>query len=187
MGGRVFTVVAENVSLTFVYWKQHVTEMKLLLLLYCLFYVDIVLATSLQNLDSSEKRMFCHVLRFRVEYGPIVVGQLCDAVLALNLSKDVEHEGHTDAICSALSGQKFGHWLLAGMAQTQIASHFNVSRMTIYRLMIRLRDTGNTPDRPRSGRPRVTTLRQDRHIRFKIVILDTLKMFCDLGLCHSSQ
>ena len=56
--------------------------------------------------------------------------------------------------------------LLAGMAQTQIANHFNVSRMTIYRLMIRLRDTGNTSDRQRSGRPRVTTLRQDRHIRF---------------------
>ena len=30
--------------------------------------------------------------------------------------------------------------LLAGMAQTQIASRFNVSRMTIYRLMIHLRD-----------------------------------------------
>ena len=30
--------------------------------------------------------------------------------------------------------------LLAGMAQTQIANHFNVSRMTIYRLMIHLRD-----------------------------------------------
>jgi transposase len=39
--------------------------------------------------------------------------------------------------------------LLAGMAQTQIANHFNVSRMTIYRLMIRLRNTGNTSDRPR--------------------------------------
>ena len=54
--------------------------------------------------------------------------------------------------------------LRAGMAQTQIANHFNVSRMTIYRLMIPLRDTGNTSDRPRSGRPRVTTLRYDRHI-----------------------
>jgi hypothetical protein len=40
----------------------------------------------------------------------LVVGQLCDVVLALNLSKDVVHEGHTDAICSALSVQKFGHW-----------------------------------------------------------------------------
>jgi transposase len=56
--------------------------------------------------------------------------------------------------------------LLAGMAQTQIANHFNVSRMTIYQLMIPLRDTGNTSDRPRSGRPLMTTLRQDRHIRF---------------------
>jgi transposase len=54
--------------------------------------------------------------------------------------------------------------LLAGMAQTQIANHFNVSRMTIYRLMIRLRDTGTTSDRPCSERPRVMTLRQDRHI-----------------------
>ena len=49
--------------------------------------------------------------------------------------------------------------LRAGMAQTQIANHFNVSKMTIYRLMIPLRNTGNTSDRPRSGRPRVTTLR----------------------------
>ena len=56
--------------------------------------------------------------------------------------------------------------LLAGMAQTQIANHFNVSIMTIYRLMIRLRDTGNTSNRPRSERPRVTTSRKDRHIRF---------------------
>ena len=56
--------------------------------------------------------------------------------------------------------------LLAGIAQTQIANYFNVSRLTIYRLIIRLRDTGTTSDRPRSGRLRVTTLRQDRHIRF---------------------
>jgi transposase len=49
--------------------------------------------------------------------------------------------------------------LRARMAQTQIANHFNVSRMTIYRLMIPLRDTGNTSDRPRSGRPRVTIIR----------------------------
>ena len=49
--------------------------------------------------------------------------------------------------------------LRAGMAQTEIANHFNVSIMTIYRLMIPLRDTGNMSDRPRSGRRRVTTLR----------------------------
>jgi hypothetical protein len=62
-----------------VIWTQHVTEMKLLLLLYCLFYVGIVLITSFnmimlavtslsfkQNLDSSEKKMFYHVLRFHL-------------------------------------------------------------------------------------------------------------------------
>ena len=58
--------------------------------------------------------MYCDSIR--VEYGPIVVGQLCDVVLALNLSKDVVHEGHTDAVCSALSDQKFGHWFYQELA-----------------------------------------------------------------------
>ena len=31
--------------------------------------------------------------------------------------------------------------------------------------MIRLRQTGRTNDRPRNSRPRVTSQRQDRHIR----------------------
>ena len=52
----------------------------------------------------------------------------------------------------------------AGMTQTEIANHFNCSRMTIYRLLVRVRATGTTSDRRRSGRPRETTLRQDRHI-----------------------
>ena len=69
------------------------------------------------NMDSSEKRMFTmYCDSIWVEYGPIVVGKLCDVVLALNLSKDVVHEGHTDAICSALSGQKFGHWFYQELA-----------------------------------------------------------------------
>ncbi|VDI58173.1 Hypothetical predicted protein [Mytilus galloprovincialis] len=55
--------------------------------------------------------------------------------------------------------------LAAGMTQVQVANHLNVSRKTIARLKTRLRDTGTTHDRPRSGRPRETTLRPDRHIR----------------------
>ena len=39
------------------------------------------------------------------------------------------------------------------------------SKLTITRLMSQLRQTGSTSDRSRSGRPRETTLRQDRHIR----------------------
>lgn len=49
--------------------------------------------------------------------------------------------------------------LRAGMSQTAVANHFNGSGMTMYRLMVRLRNTGTTSDRPRSGRPRATTLR----------------------------
>jgi hypothetical protein len=37
-------------------------------------------------------------------------------------------------------------------------------RITIYRLLVRVRATGTTTDRRRSGRPRDTTLRHDRHI-----------------------
>jgi DNA-binding transcriptional regulator LsrR (DeoR family) len=51
--------------------------------------------------------------------------------------------------------------LAVGMVRTRmthqaVADHFNVSRITISRLMIRLRQT---------GRPRVTSQRQDRHLR----------------------
>jgi transposase len=52
----------------------------------------------------------------------------------------------------------------AGMTQTEITNHFNYSRMTIYRLHVRVRTTGTTSDRRHSGRPRKTTLRQNRHI-----------------------
>ena len=51
----------------------------------------------------------------------------------------------------------------AGMTQTEIANRFNCSRLTIYRLLVRVRATGTTFDRQRNGRPRETTLRQDRH------------------------
>ena len=40
----------------------------------------------------------------------------------------------------------------AGMTHTDIANHFNCSRMTIYRLLVRVRATGTTSDRRRSGR-----------------------------------
>ena len=52
----------------------------------------------------------------------------------------------------------------AGMTQTEIENHFNCTGMTIYRLLVRVRATSTPSDRRRSGRPRETTLRQDRHI-----------------------
>ena len=76
----------------------------------------------------------------------------------------------------------------AGLTQTEIANHFNCSRMTIYRLLVRVRETG-TSDRRRSGRPRETTLRQDRHVtlihlhnRFATAV-DTARR--TLGICNN--
>jgi hypothetical protein len=51
----------------------------------------------------------------------------------------------------------------AGMAHQAFPDDFNVSRITILRLMINLRQTGRTNDRPHSDRPRVASQRQDRH------------------------
>ena len=54
---------------------------------------------------------------------------------------------------------------MQGQRQQQVARHFGVHVSTIERLVRRLRETGRVADRPRSGRPRVTSQRQDRAIR----------------------
>jgi transposase len=54
--------------------------------------------------------------------------------------------------------------LMQGQRQ-QVALQFGVNDSTIERLVRRLRDTGMVADRPRRGRPRITTPRQDRSIR----------------------
>ena len=69
----------------------------------------------------------------------------------------------------------------AGITHQTVADHFNVSKITISRLMIRLRQTGKTNERPRNDRPRVTSQRQDRHLRLihllnrMITIEDTVR------------
>ena len=50
--------------------------------------------------------------------------------------------------------------LMQSQRQQQVANHFGVNVSTIERLVRRLRETGHLADRPRSGRPRVTS-RQD--------------------------
>ena len=55
--------------------------------------------------------------------------------------------------------------VLAGMTHQAVAYHFNVSRITISRRMVRVKQTSRANDIPRSGRSRVTSQRQDRHIR----------------------
>ena len=55
----------------------------------------------------------------------------------------------------------------AGLSQVGVARRFGVHRTTINRLVGRLRRTQSTDDRPRSGRPRVTSHVQDRYIRLR--------------------
>lgn len=55
--------------------------------------------------------------------------------------------------------------LQAGMAQNTVARHFGVHRNTIQSLWRHFQRSGNTQDRPRSGRPCVTSRQQDNHIR----------------------
>lgn len=55
--------------------------------------------------------------------------------------------------------------LLNGRAQSDVARALNVHRSTSSRLHQRLKQNGTTADRPRPGRPRVTSPRQDRYIR----------------------
>lgn len=55
--------------------------------------------------------------------------------------------------------------LHAGELQRRVAQHFGCSVKTINQLLNRFNQTGSTSGRPRSGRPRVTTARDDRRIR----------------------
>jgi transposase len=55
--------------------------------------------------------------------------------------------------------------LQGGMRTADVARAINWNVRTVRRLRQRYRQTGRTADRPRSGRPRVTTPAQDRYIR----------------------
>ena len=50
------------------------------------------------------------------------------------------------------------------ISATRVAPRFRCSRETVYNLQERHQATGTTADRPRSGRTRVTSARQDRTI-----------------------
>ena len=54
--------------------------------------------------------------------------------------------------------------LQAGLAQNVVVRHFGWHRNTILSLWRRFRQSGNTRNHRRSGRPRVTSRRQDNHI-----------------------
>ena len=54
--------------------------------------------------------------------------------------------------------------LNAGSSVRDVARHFGYHERTIHRLKTKFNQTGSVSDRPRSGRPRKTTGRQDRYI-----------------------
>lgn len=54
--------------------------------------------------------------------------------------------------------------LTAGMRNKDVARHFHVNESTISRLRTKFRQTGSVKDRPRAGRPRKTTRREDNYI-----------------------
>ena len=68
--------------------------------------------------------------------------------------------------------------LECGQTEEQIARRFHVSCSTVTRLIRRVRVTETVADRPCSGRPRITTVRQDnyvlqRHIRDRFVTVES--------------
>ena len=54
--------------------------------------------------------------------------------------------------------------LTAGMSARNVARHFQRHRSTISQLLNTFQQTGNVADRPRLGRPRKTTPREDRFL-----------------------
>lgn len=55
-------------------------------------------------------------------------------------------------------------WLQDGETQRSVSNRLNVSQSVIGRLWQRFRATGSVQNRPRSGRPRSTTAREDRYL-----------------------
>ncbi|GFR87478.1 transposable element Tc1 transposase [Elysia marginata] len=54
--------------------------------------------------------------------------------------------------------------LQAGLPISEVSLRMNANRTTIFKLRQRLHETNTVSDRPRSGRPRCTTQRQDRNL-----------------------
>ena len=65
----------------------------------------------------------------------------------------------------AKSNQAVVNMIRAGVSQNEVSRRFGVDRNTISALWRRYQQSGNTRDRRRSGRLRVTSLRQDTYIR----------------------
>jgi transposase len=73
----------------------------------------------------------------------------------------------------------------SGMTHQTVADHFNMSRITISKLMIRLRKTCRTNDRPRKNRPRMTS--QRRHLLLvSVTEQDVIVCFVRINTFHAN-
>ncbi|CAC5412748.1 unnamed protein product [Mytilus coruscus] len=77
-----------------------------------------------------------------------------DSVADLDKSEDNPHIGQRLVYDKMKGNEPFG-MCQAGMSQTAVANQFYSTRMTIYRLVVRLRNTGTPSDRQCFGRHRV--------------------------------
>src|ERR1700729_1953477 len=67
-----------------------------------------------------------------------------------------------------------------GLSRHQIANRLNFVRSTVSRIISRYEETGEVHSRPRSGRPRVTSIREDRYIaqsarRYRLITVPALR------------
>ena len=90
---------------------------------------------------------------------------LCHRYISADLSwlRRVRKERKMPRLSEAQRHEAVG--MLRSMAATDVARFFNVHKSTIHRLSQRLAQSGTVSDRRRSGRPRVTSVAEDRHIR----------------------
>ena len=80
--------------------------------------------------------------------------------------------------------------LTAGMSARDVARYFQRQESTISRLLNRFQQTGNVADRPRSGKQRKTTPREDRFLTIssrRNRFLSSRKLSCLLGNANGTR
>ena len=115
----------------------------------------------------SVKNLFCHVHRQHVHLHV----QISDFPTASRSALQKKQRVFVISLVSKMArlgeaarNQAIG-MLVAGFTKAEVARRLNCHPTTISRLQRRYQHTGNVKDLPKSGRPRVTTRRQDVNIR----------------------
>ncbi|MEW8339733.1 MAG: helix-turn-helix domain-containing protein [Candidatus Thiodiazotropha taylori] len=100
---------------------------------------------------------------FKILISMLVDNQYCHKRKKQNIIRKLSKD-KMPRLNETLRNQAIG-MLAVGIAKREVARRLNCHVSTISRLSTRYQQTGNVKDRPRPGRPKVTTRIQDRHIR----------------------